>query len=263
MRPSRAAATLFVVAALLGGARLVAAKPRPRFEPTDLEMEDTGVFEIDLEFGVVKSQGPTRLVIPDFELDLGLLPNLELDIDGAYAIEGPQTGPFSPDHAAPDNLWVGAKIGLYDDHDEDSHAGRALGIQIGPKLPVARGAHGIGVESLLLIGGSTRRVTAVFNIGGFVDPSPDATSPRPVAVEWGIDLELRLDKREHYQLTGELAGVKFKSTYPDQLGVTAGFNWSPIESLDISLVGLLGFLEGNDRYGLLIGVSPKFHLFGG
>src|SRR5436305_2681888 len=62
---------------------------RPLFEPTDLELEKTGVLDIDLQMGVIRSQGPWRVVVPDFELDFGILPNLELDIDGAYAIEGP------------------------------------------------------------------------------------------------------------------------------------------------------------------------------
>src|SRR5437868_15205334 len=78
---------------------------RPLFEPTDLELEDAGVTEIDLQMGAVRSPGPWRVVVPDFELDLGILPWLELDLDGAYAIEGPTTGPFSFDHAAPDSLW--------------------------------------------------------------------------------------------------------------------------------------------------------------
>jgi len=37
--------------------------------------------------------------------------------------------------------------------------------------------------------------------------------------------------------------------------------WSASESLDLSLVALAGFLSGSDRYGLLLGVSPKFRLF--
>jgi hypothetical protein len=262
MRP-QVAVVVMLLAIALGATRFAVARPRPRFEPTDLEMEDTGLFEFDLEVGFIRSQGPARLVIPDFELDLGILDNLEIDLDGAYAVEGPETGPFSPDHAAPDNLWLALKWGIYDDHDEETRAGRALGLQIGPKLPSAAGSHGLGVESLLLVGGSTRWLTAVFNMGGFVDPAPNSTGQRPIAFEGGIDLELRLGSGEHFQLTGEFAGVRFKSTYPNQLGVTGGINWAPNPTLDISLVGLVGFLPGNDRYGVLVGVAPKMRLFGG
>ena len=36
----------------------VSARPRPRFEPTDLEWESTGVFEVDVEFGLIR--GPVE-----------------------------------------------------------------------------------------------------------------------------------------------------------------------------------------------------------
>jgi hypothetical protein len=65
---------------------------RPLFEPTDLEMERTGVLDIDVQVGAIRSPGPWRAVMPDFELDFGLLPYLELDLDGAYAVESPSTG---------------------------------------------------------------------------------------------------------------------------------------------------------------------------
>jgi hypothetical protein len=236
---------------------------RPLFEPTDLELEDPGVTEIDLQIGAVRSQGPWRAVLPDFELDLGLLPYLELDLDGAYAIEGPSTGPFSFDHAAPDSLWPSIKLGLYDRHDQETHRGFAIGVQAGPKLPTAAGAHGVGAEGLLLFGGSTPVVRAVLNLGGFVDPAVDATSDRPVGIETGLDLELHVDPRDRFYLTGELSSVHFLSSDPDQLLVTAGFSWSATQALDLSLVGLWGFLAGSDRYGLLLGVSPKLRLFHG
>ncbi|HEY4392626.1 MAG TPA: hypothetical protein VGP64_01115 [Polyangia bacterium] len=235
---------------------------RPLFEPTDLELEETGVTEIDLQIGAVRSQGPWRAVLPDFELDLGLLPWLELDLDGAYAIEGPSTGPFSFDHAAPDSLWPSVKVGLYDDHDEKLGRSGAFGLQVGPKLPVASGAHGVGVESLLLLGYVFHRLHSVLNAGGFIDPAPDAMSGRPIGIELGLDLELDLDDINRFSLTGEFSGVAFLSSDPDQLLATTGFTWSVTKSLDLSIVGLWGFLAGSDRYGVLLGVSPKFRFFG-
>ena len=88
-RPIVAGALMAATIALPAG---VSARPRPRFEPTDLEWEETGVFEVDLEFGAIRSPGPWRFVIPDFELDFGILHNVELDLDGGYAIEGPAAG---------------------------------------------------------------------------------------------------------------------------------------------------------------------------
>src|SRR5207237_2029682 len=140
---------------------------RPRVEATDLELEKTGTLDIDVQTGVIRSRGPARVVIPDFELDFGILPNLELDIDGAYALEGPATGPFSFDHAAPDSLWIAAKIGLWDSRDEATDTAWAAGVQLGPKLPVGNGQSGMGAEALLLLGRVIHHAHFILNMGGF------------------------------------------------------------------------------------------------
>jgi hypothetical protein len=206
----------------------------------------------------MRSPGPWRIVVPDFELDLGLLPWLELDLDGAYAVEGPQTGPFSLDHAAPDSLWPCAKVGLYGFHDDDTKSGAGLGLQVGPKLPTGP-QRGLGVEALVLLGGVRGAVTAALNFGAFLDPAPDAVSRRPRGLEVGIDLELA--PNDLISLTGELAAVHFTSTDPDQLQASVGAVWAANANLDLSLTGLLGTLSGGDRYGILLGVSPKVRLF--
>ena len=235
---------------------------RPLFEPTDLEMEPTGFLDVDVQMGAIRSPGPWRVVMPDFELDFGLLPYLELDLDGAYAIEGPSTGPFSFDHAAPDSLWPSLKLGLYDQHDGAGHQAWAFGLQAGPKIPVAVGAHGLGVEGLLLIGYLLGPLHTVLNLGAFADPAPDASSGRPLGIEVGLDVELDLDDVGRFSLTGEVSGVRFLSDDPHQLLATAGLKWAVSSSLDLTAAGLWGFLAGNDRYGLLLGISPKFRLFG-
>src|SRR4051812_32257065 len=38
--------------------RTAAARHRPLFEPTDLEMEDCGTMEVDLQFGLVRGREP-------------------------------------------------------------------------------------------------------------------------------------------------------------------------------------------------------------
>lgn len=117
----------------------------PRFEPTDLELEDPGTAEIDLQLGVVRGQDLWRVMMPDFELDLGVLSNVELDLDGAYAIEDGA-------HQLPDNLWLSVKLGLADWHDAVAQHAWAIGVQAGPKLPIAPDNHGVGVEGLALVG---------------------------------------------------------------------------------------------------------------
>src|SRR5439155_16024967 len=122
-------AALFALVLVL--ARPANARNRQLFEPTDLEMEKEGLVELDVQMGAVRGEGPWRVVVPDVELDIGLTRNVELDVDGAYAIEGPDDGSFSLDHAAPDNVWIAAKLGLFDSRaDKDETSVWAIGAQI-------------------------------------------------------------------------------------------------------------------------------------
>jgi hypothetical protein len=219
---------------------------RPIFEPTDLELEEAGTLDLDLQIGIVRGRQASRLVIPDLELDLGLGSNVELDIDGAYAIEGPQGGSISFDHPAPDSLWVSAKVGV-------ELLGLGWGIQLGPKLPVAAGSHGVGAEALLLVAKHTGRWHIVLNGGGFIDP--DGGDGRPLGLEGGIDLAIDFGA---IALTAELGGVHFFSADPYQVVGTAGITWSQSERLDLSLTAVVIGIGGGDRYGVLLGVSPKF-----
>jgi hypothetical protein len=195
-------------------------------------------------------------------LDLGILPNLEFDLDGAYAIEGPANGPFSLDHAAPDSLWPSIKLGIFDHANHSGGLAFAVGVQFGPKLPVAATSHGLGAESLLLVGLVWRRLHAALNLGGFADPAPDATSPRPKGIEAGMDFMVDVGTQGRFSLTGELSAVRFLSSDPSQLLATSGLTWSVLPFVDVSIVGLAGVLNGSDRYGMLFGVSPKVRLFG-
>ena len=94
----RAAATgVVVVLGALGLARPAhAAKARPLFEPTDLELQETGFLEVDAQLGMMRSaDGPARAVIPNYEVNLGVLPNLELDVDGLRVRAVTPGGKFS------------------------------------------------------------------------------------------------------------------------------------------------------------------------
>jgi len=251
--------------ALLLMSEVALARPHVRrhFEPTDLELEDPGTTELDLETGFVRSQGPWRLVAPDFELDLGLTPWLELDVDGAYAIEGAPDKPFSFDHAAPDPLWPSLKVGLLDLVDEEQTSTYAVGAQLGPKLAVFPSKQPLGVEGLLLGGVSFGGTRLALNLGGFVDPSPDLDSPHPIGIESGFDWEHDLDAAARYMIGGELSSVVFVSDDPAQLHLTFGPSYAATEWLDLSITGLVGFLPGSDRYGLTLGVAPHLPLWKG
>jgi hypothetical protein len=236
-----------------------AQRRRPIFEPTDLEMETPGTAEIDVQFGAYQSD-VARLVVPDVEIDLGLFPHVEIDVDGAYTLEGPDDGRFTFTHPAPDNIWVAAKLGLWDSREQGETSAWALGAQLGPKFPVAHDLHGLGYEGLLLMGRVWDDSHFVANIGALVDPGAEISRHRTVGIEGGLDGEFDLG-RWHLSVTGELGGVRYFSSDPNDLHATAGFNWGVNDDLDISLVGLVGFLPGGDHEGVLLGISPKLKLW--
>jgi hypothetical protein len=232
---------------------------RPRFEPTDLELEEPGTLDLDLQLGPADGQSAWRLVVPDFELDLGILPELELDLDGAWAWEGGASSDLF-DHTSPDNLWLSVKLGLGDWRSEDEKSVWALGLQIGPKLPSAPGTSGVGVEGLVLLGRYVDRTHLVLNVGGFVDP--DAGMGRPRAVEGGLDLDLDLDADGTFSLSGELGGTYYFSSDPHEASATAGITWAATPMLDLSVVALVGLASGSDHFAVFFGISPKFKLWG-
>src|SRR5262245_51910797 len=193
----------------MAGARTMAARPvRHRFEPTDLEMEEPGVLDIDLQFGLVQGPSTSRLVAPDFELDLGIARHLELDVDGAYAFDE-----YDP-------VWLSLKL-----------SAGWLGAQIGPKLPVGS-QDGIGAEALVLASAHGGACTGVVNLGAFVDPAPAGASARPVAIQGGLTLDVEIGAVTPHI---EVGAVGFLSDDPNQLVVAAGVVWSVRPDLDLSL----------------------------
>ncbi|HXU83688.1 MAG TPA: hypothetical protein VN914_19980, partial [Polyangia bacterium] len=146
-----------------------------------------------------------------------------------------------------DSLWLALKAGF-----------DWFGVQVGPKLPVAPGTHGLGVEGVALAAFRSGPLEIALNLGAFREPPPD-TGPAPSGLESGLDLAL--DLTPAWSVTGELGAVRFWSADPTQLVATAGITWAASEHLELSVVGLAG-LRGADRYGLLVGLSPKVRLWG-
>lgn len=245
-------AVIRVLVVLVVVAQPAYAAKHPRFEPTDLEMENPGITEIDLQLGPMRGGSAWRLVVPDFEIDLGILERVELDLDGAYAIEGvPVGGPVLFDHSLPDNLWPSLKLELADWHDHTW----ALGTQLGPKIPLAPNSSGVGFEGLVLVGRAAGAWHAIVNAGFITDPHV-GTAPRPTGIEGGLDLQIDIVK-DRWAFLGELGGIYYTSPDAHQLAATAGIQYSVNEQLDLSIVALVGFASGSDPYGLLFGVSPK------
>jgi hypothetical protein len=235
---------------------------RRHFEPTDLALEMPGTTELDLETGIVRSRGPWRVITPDFELDLGLTPWLELDLDGSYAIEGAVDKPFNFDHSTREPLWPSVKLGVLDAVDEDQRRSYAAGAQLGPRLPVFGAGHGLGIEGLLLAGASFGETRLALNVGGFVDPAVVAEGKRPIGFQSGVNWERDLDRRGRYLFAAELAGVVFVSGEQAQLQASFGPSYAPSRWLRLSLTTLVGFTPGSDRYGILLGIAPRMPLWG-
>ncbi|MEP7124236.1 MAG: hypothetical protein ABJE95_25135 [Byssovorax sp.] len=255
----RAAAVLVAIVAIALPRGAFAA--RTHFEPTDLSLQDPGILELDLQLGMARSNGPWRAVLPDAELNLGLSNRVEIDLDFGFGVEGKPGRPFTFDHLVTDNVWLASKLGIWDSRDEVARTAWAFGIQMGPKLPVGRGAYGIGYEALLLFGRTIRTTHVVVNAGALIDPGAEVARRRPIGVEYGIDLDQDLGKDSDFSILAELGGLHWFTADPDQLQFTAGVQWSANDFLDLSVSGLVGLPPGSDHYALLIGVSPKVRLW--
>ena len=239
----------FVIAALcLSSASL----GTPLFEPTDLEFEHAGMLDFDFQLGMMR--GPDyswRTIITDFEIDFGLTRNIELNLDGTYAIRGTSSSPFASPQAVPDALWTSIKMSPF----------KWGGIQLGPKFPVAKPNNGIGMAGLALVGIDVLDLKVVFNTGMLADPRPLPGAPRPVGILAGIDVQKPIDCG-YYTLIGGVSTVRYLTDYPHQLLTTAGFQMTPSKHLNISAVVFGGLLGGGDKYGVLLGLSPKMRIFG-
>lgn len=257
--PSRVARAAIVLGALttLTPAR---AQMRRRFEPTDLELQPPGTIELDAQVGFTKGETAERVVLPDFEVSVGVTESAQLEVDGAYAVEGRDGAHFSPDHSAPDNLWISSKLGLVDLRDDDTGRAWGIGAQLGPKVPLSPGARGAGYEALVLVGRTLPRTHVVLNLGGFVDPGPVDQRHRATALEGGIDLDLDLDAASVWSFVAEVGAQRFFSGERPQAHATAGITWSATPHLDLSILGLVSLLAGGDRAALLLGFTADVPL---
>jgi len=128
-----------IVAILAITSSASAAAKRRHFEPDDLELEDPGTLDIDLQVGPLRgdSDGKNRVLLPDFEVGLGLLPNVQLEIDGTFSLD---EFDGTRRHFTGDPLWLATKLGLFDEQDEAGNVW-AIGLELGPRLVGRLAAH--------------------------------------------------------------------------------------------------------------------------
>jgi len=86
---SRASRLALAAALLMISGSASAAVRRLHFEPDDLDLEQPGILDFDFQAGPLRgdSAGKNRLLLPDFEIGLGLTRSVELDVSGAFSID--------------------------------------------------------------------------------------------------------------------------------------------------------------------------------
>ncbi|HEX7664020.1 MAG TPA: hypothetical protein VF407_05910 [Polyangiaceae bacterium] len=236
---------------------------RRRFDPDDLELDGEGTVHADVAFGILRGEDTGRYLVPDFDIDLGIAPNVELGLDGAWAVEGKASSLWAFDHRAPDPLWINSKIELYDTKDDDAKTAFAFGVQLGPRAAIAREDHGTGFQGVVLVGGKYRSAHTVLSGGSLIDcGSSVGLDGRPTAFLAGLDFGIDLDAKGTWSLAADLGGVFFLSSDKSQLVTTAGPVLAVTDWLDVSVNGLYGFLPGGDQLGGFLQLSPKIRIFG-
>jgi hypothetical protein len=240
---------LLLSCSVLGAAPAQARARRTRFDPSDLALQSVGGVEIDTQWGIAHSDGAAgnRLVLPDWEVDIGLTPRVELDIDGAFSFDQYDTSAAS---WSSDPLWIAVSLGLYDDRDADGKHTLAAGLQLGPRFPLIR-QKGVGYAAVGLLASSYDGVGLTFNAGFDIDPLDRVTGHHPVSLVTGFDYDIDLDHVDRWSIVGDGALVYFLSDDPNTLTFTAGPSCKLTPRVEVQLAGLVGALPGDDRYGAL------------
>jgi hypothetical protein len=235
-----------------------AAAQRRHFEPDDLELENPGTLDIDLQVGPLRgdSDGKNRIFLPDFELGLGLLPNVQLEVDGTFSLDE-FDGVHR--HITGDPLWIATKLGIFDQLDEHGNAW-AVGLELGPRVPTLDTA-GVGYGAVGLFGFSHHGFHLVLNAGGLLDPGATLHAEHPRSLVAGLDLNADLDAKGTWSIQSELGGVYYFSPDPHELSFTVGATYAVTPKLDVSATALVGFLPGTDHAGILLGASPQIDLW--
>lgn len=245
----RALPVLLLSCGVLSAVPAQARSGRTRFDPSDLALQSVGGVEIDSQWGIAHSDGPAgnRLVLPDWEVDIGLASRVELDIDGAFSLDRYDSSAAS---WSSDPLWIAVSLGLYADHDDAAKHTLAVGLQLGPRFPMIR-QRGVGFAALALLASSYDGVGLTFNAGADIDPFDRVSGHNPVSLATGFDYDIDLDRVDRWSIVGDASFVYFLSHDPHALTFTAGPSCKLTSRVEIQLAALVGALPGNDRYGAL------------
>jgi hypothetical protein len=249
-----------LVGALLWVAPAQARVFRARFDPETLALQEPGNLEVNLQAGGLYGDGVdgSRLIVPDFELDLGVLKWLEISIDSVFSVTNLGTSELN---VGGDPLWTSARFELLNlKRDNQEHTTFGLGLQVGPRFRTIDNARGVGLGALLLAGGGTKTLRAVGNLGTFLDRDQAG------ALVYGASVEYDLELRRKWTLQGQFAGAHYYGntqgdTDPNQAFLLVGVGTEVTESLRLSLLGLLGPFARGDRVGLMAAVTWDHQLW--
>jgi hypothetical protein len=231
---------------------------RARFDPDTLELQKPGNLELNLQAGGLYGDGVdrSRIVLPDYEVDMGLLKWLEVDIDGAFSVTHLGT---SERAVGGDPLWTSARVEVLNLEDKDGKS-FGIGAQFGPRFRTVDNARGVGLGSLILIGGGTRTLRAVGNLGCFLDRDQAG------AIVYGGALEWDLQRRRKWTLQAQMAGAHYfgnthGDTDPSQALLLAGLGTELTRDLMVSLLAVTGPFAKGDRAGLMASVTWDHQLW--
>jgi hypothetical protein len=228
---------------------------RARFRPSTLELQDVGQLEIDSEMGGIYGDGQdgTRTSMPDFELGLGVLDWLEVNLDSS--LSETQVGTQNKQFVG-EPVWLSGRFDVYSFADTKTGDSFGIGAQVGPRLPNIGNARGVGVAALGLIGGGSQAFNVVLNAGSTLDAG------QAVALTFGVDLAYTLQRRRKWTLNGEVAGAHyFGGNAPDQLLVNMGFGLIINDDVQLALLLLTGPVYRGDRVGLLVDLTYDVQLW--
>jgi hypothetical protein len=245
--------SLVTAVALLSPSRAQARRLfRARFEVDTLEVEKPGKLAFDAQLGSVYGDGAdgSRLILPDFEIDLGITNWLELDIDTGFS------------YVDIDNrkrkwvgqpIWTALRFDLYSEQNEATGRNFGVGVQAGPRLPNLRYLGGVGFAGLVLFGGGTRTFHVVANLGGTADVE------QALAFNYGISAGYEFDSK--VSIVGQVAGVYYFRRDTDQLLLLFGVARAITDDLELELLALAGPVHDGDRLGLLVGMTYRTGLW--
>jgi hypothetical protein len=227
---------------------------RTRFEPDTLEMEEPGTLSVDAQLGGSYGDGEygSRLIVPDYELDLALSKRLELDVQGGYALV--ELGGQKQEIVG-DATWVALRWAPVQLEDKQSGRTFGVGLQLGPRFPGVHNMKAFGLGALALVGAGNKRLHVVLNLGSALDRDQEWS------LAYGADVVYELSVKAKWRALMQVAGAHFFGDDPDQALLSIGIAHELSDDFELSLLVLTGPVVKGDRFGMTFGMTYDARLW--